>query len=269
MKHSFFSRGLILVIALVLLGGALLPFGILYGRSGVTVERVREGAISRTVYRPDVSRERLVPTAVIVGRASDGGAALALELARRGVTTALCPDVPSAEAAWDILASEEHTLLASMGLIGIGGGTEELLAFAESLVGLGRECAALCLLSDEVTPEEADSSAARNVLLITAAAEDEPIRGYFSDGSARRVAALPLRADTREALLLLIDWLGSSLGHSIGLEDADLTVLPRRALLTAGTLSLGAGIALGAVTLSRKKKDSETNKIEKESIRHE
>lgn len=212
---------------------------------------------------------------LLTGR-KEGGRGLAVELARRGVTALTVPESVSAGDAWDWLTSREFVRLNAAALIAGPSRGEEALALASELSGGGRECAALVLSGGDGLLNAAADCPARNILFLT---PEEPaaeaaaaflgdgegpgkIRGYFAEGTAR--SAVPTgtnRLDDREALLPVIDWLGSSLGHTVELHDEDLIIPGTRTMQTAAELLLAAAagsaaVVLGMIRADRKKRNN-------------
>ena len=204
---------------------------------------------------------------VLAGR-GEGGRELALELARRGVTVLLAPEDADAGEAWSWLTTREFVRIGAVALIAGESRGGNALALAAELVGGGRECAALVLSGEDGLLRDAGMAAARNILYLSVSEpsaeaagaflgdEKVPgtIRGYFAEGTARSAVRTGTpRLDARESLLPVIDWLGSSLGHTVELHDEDLVVPGRRILRLAGELLLvaGAGFAAMAVGVLR------------------
>ena len=206
--------------------------------------------------------------ALILADRGENGRGQALELVRRGVTVLLASDKVSAGEAWSWLTSRDFVRIGSVALIAGSSRGAEALTLASDLVGGGRECAALVLAGDDGLLSAAGTSPARNILFLSVSEpsleaagaflgdEKGPgtIRGYFGEGTARSVVRTGTpRLDAKEALLPVIDWLGSSLGHTVELHDEDLVVPGRRTLRLAGELLLlaGAGCAAGGALALR------------------
>jgi len=250
---------LLLCLALVfaLLGSGLLLWARL---------RESKGELSpvehTTLYRaPGI--QSASPSVLLLSHPGDGGRLLAKELTRRGIHVLLAEDASVIFDAWDYLAGNGFARLSSLCLMARGKDIPQALALSEALSGSGKEPAAVVLSGSDVSL--AREAAGRDLLFLTghtpdAAAladfygDDTPagvISGFFADGSARKVSALRSsvpRWGSRDTMLTVFDWLGSSLGHVIELPDTDMTVTADRALLSAGLGSLVAA-AVCSITL--------------------
>lgn len=281
---------LVLALALALTGGLLLWRGA--DRDGVGVTRLTlDGTVLRLYRLGDAGSETVILTdhadgdgghthtltlggqssaALVLTAPGDRSDALAVELARRGVAVLTAPG-GSGAAAWDWLTEQNFVRLSTVALVAGPGQGEEALALMGSLSGGGRECAAAVLMEDASLLSAAAGSPGRNILFL-ALTEPEPhavaaflreeerapgwIGGYFAEGTARKaVRPVSGRWDDREVLLPVIDWLGSSLGHTIELKDNDLIVGRRLACRRWGAACLAGGaLALTCLVLPRRKR---------------
>lgn len=172
---------------------------------------------------------------MILSRGADGASVLAAELSRRGVA-ALIVNGENGREAWDWLTAQDFVRLSGTALAAPKGRSAEALDLADSLRGTGRECAAVILLGDAGTLRRAGGSDARNVLMFTGRADpaaeeaffgsavdaERGFSGYFSDGSARACVRGGGSFFSRRTLETVMDWQGSSLGHTVELPDDDL-----------------------------------------------
>ena len=83
------------------------------------------------------------------------------------------------------------------------------------------------------------------------------IGGYFAEGTARKVIRpVSGKWDDENALLPVIDWLGSSLGHAIELKDTDLIAPGAAACRRWGIAALaGAALAAAGAAIPRRKRE--------------
>jgi len=209
--------------------------------------------------------------ALILSGGGDRAEILAAELARRGVASLVVPG-GSGEAAWDWLTEQDFVRLSTVALIAGPGQGAETLKMMEALAGSGRESAAAALMEDASLLPSAAESPGRNILFLTLTeperdaleaflGEEERspgwIGGYFAEGTARK-AARPVRGrwDDESALLPVIDWLGSSLGHAIELKDTDLIAPGAAACRRWGIAALaGAALAAAGAAIPRRKRE--------------
>lgn len=227
---------------------------------GVHMETVQLPEGKARLYRPETIRAQSVPlmeepsggahapeesvmvggqcaAALLLADGFDGADALAVELSRRGVAVLLPGKVVPAREAWDWLMEQSFTRVSSVALIASKGRSAEALALGEALVPTDRAAATTMLLGDDALLSAAVSWPGRNLLILTRHEADTAVRaaflgtgdgrsefgGYFSEGTARAAASLggALRWSSREALVRVLDWQGSSLGHAVSLSDDD------------------------------------------------
>ncbi len=289
---------LFLALALIAAGGLLLRRGA--DRGGVGVTRLTlDGAALRLYRLGDPDPETVVFTehadgegghthaltlggqsaaALILAGRDDRAEILAVELARRGVAALVAPG-GSGAAAWDWLTEQDFVRLSSVALVAGPGQGAEALALMEALAGSGRECAAAVLMEDASLLAPAAGSPGRNILFL-ALTEPEPgrveaflreeerspgwIGGYFAEGTARKaVRPVDGRWDGEDALLPVIDWLGSSLGHAIELEDTDRIAADAAACRRWGVVALAAAVPALALAVfpCRKRGKSGTEEL--------
>jgi len=264
-------------LALLLLGGCLLLAGAALRRDSgaVRIERTEMG----TAYFPAEPGASLSPAALLLHSPGDGADTAATELARRGVIALVAGRGTAPEDAWRALLDTNGVRVSAAALLAQGGRCDEALAFLERLAGESRQPAAVILLGNNALPGKAVSSPGRNMLLLTgreapledraaflgsreAAERPRGISGYFGQGDARGVEALgglsPIFA-RRDALLRLIDWQGSSLGHAITLADDDLLGGSAAFCRAAGYIVILLGLALPPAEHVTRKKQSHNN----------
>lgn len=220
------------------------------GKTAITAVRLAESGARAVEFRPDCTRAGSAGAVLLLSRFGDGSRALASELARRGMTVLVARAQNAAEA-WDALASLPYARLSSLGLLAGKSGADTALSLADSLVGAGKEPGAVVLCGASVR-EAAEESAARNILLFVGKNDNKEslaLQGYFSEGTAR--CARPLGASWRSGATVaaLLDWLGSSLGHTVELPDDDLQLRAHAAWIwltacawTAAALALVTGL---------------------------
>lgn len=255
-------RGLLrpaaLAAAFLLLGGCLLAAASgLLGAEGVEIRSVGPGrlylpaageSVTLTAHADGEGGHVHADAAVDGGRFNaavllrgrfDGAGAAAAELSRRGVAVLLADRDVSAAEAWDYMLSQRFTRLSAAALMAGTDRAREALSLADSLVGGGRECAAVMVLGDEDTVRAGAAARCRNLLVLTsrpasdeaylaffgsASAAARGFEGYFSEGTARAAEAVgggPRFSDAG-VLARIIDWQGSSLGHAVELPDDDV-----------------------------------------------
>ena len=208
--------------------------------AGGTVFSVYVGGEGEDHIHSDAASAARSPAALILGHGLDGARSLAVELSRRNVAVLLLTDQTDPAAAWDWLGAQSFVIGDAMGLFASRGRAADGLALAGKLVGTERECAAVVLSGDEDTVTGAGALSGRNLLVLTGKAPSRDAKlaffgaegaaergfsGFFGEGTAR--AVVPLGWNTpgfsrRSAMLQVIDWQGSSLGHASGLADGDL-----------------------------------------------
>ena len=283
----------LLCLAFLALGGCLLlaAKGMLRAE-GLIVEKVSLPDGDGTLCRPMAIQAQAVPlpedpdeeahadhahrvdtggrcgAALILSGPMDGAEALAKELGRRGVA-ALIPgkDVPAA-AAWDWLTAQSFVRISSVALIASADRAEEALSLGAALSSTERAAAALIVLGDADTLRRAADHPGRNLLILTGKEPDAEamtaflgadydgrrnLTGYFGEGTARAVAAVPGRAAlfSRPALERIMDWQGSTLGHAVELPDSDV-IYGRIVFCQCGAAF--CFFAAGAIWLLRRKR---------------
>ena len=293
-KKARRAAALVLALLLVLAGALLLRRGT--DRDGVRVESLVLDGVPFRLYRlGEGSGETVILTdhadgdgghthaltlggqsslALILSAGHDRADALATELARRGVTAAVLAAPGAGLPVWEYLAGREDVRLSAMALVASPDRAGEALALMETLSGSGRESAAAVLMEDAGLLGAASASPGRNILFLSTGEPDPDgveaflreterspgwIGGYFAEGTARKVVRdVSGRWDEKSALLPVIDWLGSSLGHTIELKDEDLIVPGQTACHTWAVVCLVLAIpALAGAALPRRKDYSE------------
>ena len=223
------------------------------GTTAITVLRLPQSGARAVEFRPDCTHAGSTGAVLLLSRCGDGSRALASELARRGMTVLLARAQNAAEA-WDALASLPYARLSSLGLLAGKSGADAALALADSLAHGGKEPGAVVLCGSSVR-EAAAESEARNILLFVGRNDDKEslaLQGYFTEGTARCVRPLGASWRSGAAVAALLDWLGSSLGHTIELPDDDLQLRAHAAWVWLTVFAWSAA-ALALVTGLRRK----------------
>jgi len=216
------------------------------------------------LYRAD-GGQSAAPAVLLVSHPGDGGEYLLRELNRRGVHVLRLTDTEGLAKAWEALTMLDGVRLSSLGLLARGRDIPAALELTEKLSGGGREPAAVILGGTGEDAALCAGSPGRDLLYLaggmqgedTTAAfygDDTPageISGYFADGDARRLEVLSGSVPpwgSRETMLLIFDWLGSSLGHAVELPDDDIATAADKALLRGGVAASVIAVAGGVLT---------------------
>ena len=211
--------------------------------------------------------------ALILSGTLDGADLLAVELARRDVTVLMADRDTDAAAAWDWFLDPEGAGVDRAILISSSRRAGEAVALASERAGTDTACAGLILLADREDVGTAAGYPGRNLLLLTDANLSDGEKaaffgsetdaaagfsGYFGDGSARALESGTLLCTFtgRDAMLRVIDWQGSCLGHFRELADDDL-VYPgiRFCRIAAGCCFLLAAVQGGLAVRAARRRD--------------
>ena len=246
-------RGSLIALAFAALGGCLLLAGQGIRTSGGAAVKTAEIPDGRAaLYCPAEAAEAVSAAdedghtyaarpggALILSDVLDGSDALATELARRDVTVLLAGRGTDPVLAWDWLLDSQGGGVSRAILISSSRRAGEAVALASERTGTDTACSGLILLSDREDVRAAAGYEGRNLLLLSdanlspeektaffgsATDAEQGFSGYFGDGSARALesGALLCSFAGRNAMLRVIDWQGSCLGHFRELADDDL-----------------------------------------------
>ena len=276
-KGERLTAALLSLVFLALSGCLLLAGEGILRDEGVSVLRVASGGVRGTLFLPALLPEQTVTipeedhahrvttggrcaAALVLAGRFDGARTLAAELARRGVA-ALIPDgnVPASEA-WEWLSGQPFVRESSVALIAAESRAAAALSLGRTLAPTDRAAAAAILRGEEDTLRLAADYPGRNLLILTDREPAEEAKaaffgadydagrrfsGYFSEGTARAAVTVPGRLSARPALVTVMDWQGSALGHAVELADDD--VICGRVVCCR----IGAALCVGAAAVVR------------------
>ena len=241
------KTALISLLSLLLAAGLLLSGCLLAGREITFARLSLPGGGHGTLFLPKAAAGMAAPGVELLW---DGPGELlhcaetALELARRGYGICLVQSGHAREG-WDAMCGDARFNPRSMAAGCSESGKSALVSLSESTAEEEYAPRALLFLSTAVP---AETKGPGNVLSICPgdATEAGPIDGYFAEGTALRTATITGNSALsfqKAALPIVIDWVGSSLGHPLdGLHADDEFLFP----LCDALLFSGAVLFVGA-----------------------